>query len=911
MGGDRKDFFVSHAASDRAWAEWAAWQLEQAGYSVELDVWEWAAGRNFMTAMSDALGRCDRVLALFSLAYFDRSRYTTGEWSAAMVHVLGMEEGRVVPVLVEDVPVEQMPAVLRPLVSCDVFGVDAGQARRVLLEAAAGPRRPDGEPIFPGRAGPGTANRPGGPAPRFPGGMPRLMGAPLRNPAFTGRAEVLEELEERLGSGPVAVVAVRGLGGVGKSQVALEYAYRMCESGRYELAGWVRADSAVTVAEDLAALAPRLGIGTDGPTGDLAAAVVAALGARRDWLVVFDNAQFPADLAEMLPGGGGHVLITSRNRQWGRIAAQLDLEEFTRAESVAFVSTRSGRDEPGAATELAGELGDLPLALAQAAAYIDTRSVTVGGYLGLYRDPALARRLRDEGLESEEYPASVARTWLLSIERLSAERPAAVEFLRLCAFFDSDDIDLELLAAGAEQAGLALAAVLRDRLERAETAGALARASLITVSAHDRLRVHRLVQAVTRDQLDDDQAAAWSQCALSLVSAVFPGMPQNHSSWPICASLAPHVQSVVAHTESRPDLAVERGFLLTRLGIYLSVSAQFSAARASFERALAVNEAACGPDHPEVAATLNNLGNVQRQLGELSAARASFERALAINVAANRSDHPDVAIIFSNLGCVQRQLGELSAARATLERALAINEAANRSDHPDVAIILTNLGSAQAQLGELSAACASFERALAINEAANRSDHPDVAIILTNLGSVQGQLGDLSAARARLERGLAVNEAAYGPDHPEVAATLNNLGNVQRQLGEPSAARARLERGLAINEAAYGPDHPAVAATLAPLGIVQRDLGELSAACATLERALAINKAAYGPDHPEVAGTLGNLGIVQGDLGELSAARASFERALAINKAAYGPDHPEVAGTLGNLGIVQRLLDDQ
>jgi hypothetical protein len=415
----------------------------------------------------------------------------------------------------------------------------------------------------------------------------------------------------------VAVVAVRGLGGVGKSQVALEYAYRMCKAGRYELAGWVRADSPVTVAEDLAAMAPLLGIGADGPTGELAAAVVVALGSRRDWLVVFDNAQTPSDLAGMLPGGAGHVLVTSRNRQWGRVAVQLDLAEFTRAESMAFISTRSGRDEPEAAAELARELGDLPLALAQEAAYIDTRSVTVAGYLALYRDPALARRLRDEGLESEEYPASVARTWLLSLAQLSQEHPAAVELLRLCAFLDPDDIDLELLAAGAAQAGEVLAAALGDPLEGTETAGALARASLVTVPARGRLRVHRLVQAVTRDQLDDDQTAVRARRALGLVSAVFPGEPEEHSSWPICASLAPHVESVVARAESYPDLAARRGELLNGLGIYLVASAQFSAARAALERTSAILEAAYGSDHPEVAITLGNLGVVQHGLGEL------------------------------------------------------------------------------------------------------------------------------------------------------------------------------------------------------------------------------------------------------------------------------------------------------
>ena len=146
----------------------------------------------------------------------------------------GMGEGRVLPVRVEDVPVEEMPAVLRPLIFCDVFGMDAEEARRLLLVAVTGPRRPDGEPLFPGWVAPGALTRLDGPKPHFPGGIQRLVNAPLRNPAFTGRAEVLEELGRQLATGPVAVVAMRGLGGVGKSQVALEYAYRMCEVGRYQ-----------------------------------------------------------------------------------------------------------------------------------------------------------------------------------------------------------------------------------------------------------------------------------------------------------------------------------------------------------------------------------------------------------------------------------------------------------------------------------------------------------------------------------------------------------------------------------------------------------------------------------------------------------------------------------------------------
>jgi hypothetical protein len=206
---------------------------------------------------------------------------------------------------------------------------------------------PDAAPVIIGAAGaadPGknppafVAQRPGA------GGGERAGGdtLPPRNPVFTGREDMLAEVGRRLDGGPVAVVAVRGLGGMGKSHVALEYAHRMRGSGRYRVAGWVRADSAVTAAEDLAAMAPLLGLAADGPAGEVAASVVAALGSRRDWLVVFDNAQRPGDLAGMVPGGGGHVLITSRNWAWSGVASQLNLEVFSRAESVAFLCKRSG-----------------------------------------------------------------------------------------------------------------------------------------------------------------------------------------------------------------------------------------------------------------------------------------------------------------------------------------------------------------------------------------------------------------------------------------------------------------------------------------------------------------------------------------------------------------------------------------
>lgn len=621
----------------------------------------------------------------------------------------------------------------------------------------------------------------------LPGGLGRSGDTlPLRNPAFTGRTEALEELEKRLAVGPVAVVALRGLGGMGKSQLALEYAHQIRQSGRYQLAGWVRSDSTVTIAEDLAKLAPILGLSVEGTVGEVAAAVVSALGAQQDWLVVFDNAQKPGDLVGMQPGGRGHVLITSRNQVWSGSATQVDLAEFSRAESVKFLCERSRRDEPEAAGELADDLGDLPLALAQAAAYIDTRSLTIREYLELYRDPELALTLRDAGLDNAEYPASVAQTWLLSFRQLSNEQPAAVELLRLCAFLDPDDIDLDLLSTGQAETGDVVTKMLGSQLERTEAAGALAAKSLVTVPAEGHLRVHRLVQAVTRDQLTDTQATEWVKRALSMIAAgAPPGLPEDYRSWPVYARLAPHIEVVTGYASTYPALTEKMLGILRDLGVYLSESGQFNAACTIRERILAIAEAAYDPGHTQVAIALGNLGQVQVRLGDLAEARTNLELALAAFQEAYGPNHRQVAITLVNLGVLHWNLGELREARTSMERALAIYEAVSGPNHPDVdtAKCLVNLGNLQLELGEPKEGLPRIERGLAIYAAVYGPSHRDFGVALVNLGVVQLRLWKLREAHASFVRAVPILQAAdeyLGRSPTENVMSMMNLRYVKR-----------------------------------------------------------------------------------------------------------------------------------
>ncbi|HEV2253463.1 MAG TPA: FxSxx-COOH system tetratricopeptide repeat protein [Streptosporangiaceae bacterium] len=641
---------------------------------------------------------------------------------------------------------------------------------------------------------------------------------PPRNPAFTGRAEALAEMARLLADG--LAVVVRGPMGVGKSQVVREYAHRMRESGRYDLVIWVPADSLTALINGLAALALQLGLPAGGTVDEIAAQVVATLRSRRGWLVVFDNAQRPGDLAEIWPGRHGHVLITSRNRAWGGIATKIDLGKFSRAESVAFLRKRSGSDDRAGAADLAQELDDFPLALAQAAADIDQRSMTIRGYLEIYRDPAQAPILRDAGLDAAEYPASVARTLVLRITQLSRDQPAAAKLLWLCAFLDPDRIDLDLMSSGRAVTGEVLARVLGDPLERNKAVYALAAANLATIGSDGHLQVPRLVQAVIRDELDDRRTAKWARRALNLIKAVTPAAPTDPASWSTYAAVAPHIEAVVAYTDSHPQLAGKPS-LLRDLGIYYSASKQLGPARTTFESALAIHQAAGDADQPELAKTLDDLAIVNWQQGDLDKARTNNERARAIFCTAHGSDHPEVARCYGNRGVIQLGLGEPEAARASFERARDRFRKVYGSDHPEVARCIADLGVIELALGDFEAARASFERALASFRKADSPEHHEVARILMNLSLAQRRLGALRAAQASIEAALTIFESAFGPEHLQVATALVNLSIVQRQRREFRAAYTSRKRALIILQAAYGHDYHELSEILINLGILQ------------------------------------------------------------------------------------------
>jgi tetratricopeptide (TPR) repeat protein len=664
--------------------------------------------------------------------------------------------------------------------------------------------------------------------------LSEVWNVPLaRNPNFTGRDSEITLLYNRLTSGGpnTSFQAVSGLGGVGKTQLALEYAYRHAHA--YRVVWWLRAEEPATLAADFADLARALNLpGRNDADQRLAIdAVKRWLAEHQRWLLIFDTAREPKDVIPYLsPAGTGHVIVTSRHASWRGVAMPMPVRELSRGESVAFLLKRTGQSDIDSADELAEELGDLPLALAQAGAYMEESGASMSSYIELFKKRQ--RELLRRSAAGDTTP-TVATTWDIAFKEAQSRSPAAAELLSLAAFFAPDDIPRDALIEGSEYLPPTLAEAVRDPFALDDAIAALRRVSLIEVQ-EESLSVHRLVQAVVRERLPANERNEWAEHAVNLIWNAFPDdLDDVRTVWPVCARFLPHARAATGHAEHL-NVAREATHLLLRdAAKYLRRRGAFADSKEFFTRALAIAETEHGPKHPHVATILNGLGVVLTELGDLAAAKRHTERALAIDEAGFGATHPSVARDVNNLARILWRLNDLSGARDKVKRALEIDE--------------HNLG----------------------------RDHPELTLRLNDLGFLLREMDDLEGAREHLERALKIGEAAYGPENPNVASFLSNLAGVFQEIAEAEratkpeaarknfeAARRHLTRALAIAEATYGANHYTVALRRNNLGVLLKEMGDLAGAREQLEQALETMKKELGPDHRRVARLEKNLAAV-------------------------------------------------
>ena len=502
---------------------------------------------------------------------------------------------------------------------------------------------------------------------------------------LAGREELLAELDARL-SGPVPrMVVLSGLGGVGKTCVALEYAYRhLAEVG---VAWQLAAEDATVLAAGFAELAAQLGARDLADARDPVASVHAVLaGFPAPWLLIFDYAPDPASVAAFLPPAGpGRVLITSQNPDWpGQV---MDVQVLNRDVAAGFLISRTGDPDRTAARDLAGVLGGLPLALEQAAAYIQAAGMTLAGYLSVFRGREADLLTRGQ---AAGHPATVAAALGLALSRLGDEAPPAAGLLQLLACLAPEPVPVALLLSDAQVAGelapgvaATVGPLLGDPVAAGDAIAALRRYSLVTPAGDGLVLVHRLVQAVTLARVSGNVVGQWKLAAAALVEAAVPADPEVPAAWPTCAVLLPHARAVLDLTSGGT----------WRIARYLGYSGNYPAARDLFRLIADAHrdDDAYGPEHPHTLAAQHELARWTGEAGDAAGARDLLAALLPVSERVSGLENPDTLAARHELARWTGQAGDPAAARDQFAGLLPVREQVSGPEHPDTLTARANL----------------------------------------------------------------------------------------------------------------------------------------------------------------------------------------------------------------------------
>jgi len=689
---------------------------------------------------------------------------------------------------------------------------------------------------------------------------------------FKGRDDILAKLTSQLvGDKPVAITqAIEGLGGIGKTRLAIEFGWWAWENKRCGAVFFVSAETPEKLRASLASLAGKKILGLPGQKEDEQIdSVTRWLMGNSRWLMILDNADTEAAACAVegiLPSlANGSVIITSRYTHWGGSvkARQLGLLEPQQAKQFLLERTAAHRiktdSDEETAEKLAKELGYLPLALEQAAAYIANNECSLAEYIEEWENE------RQEVLEWYDqrvmkYPVSVAVTWQRTFEQL---KPSARTLLRLSAFLAPEMIPADMFREGIEIVNKA--AELQCKEMKVKKAGFELKEALAELAAYSMITrqqkgftVHRIVQEVIRPRIPEADRQSWLEIALKIVNNFAPTDCDDVRTWPVLDVLRPHAE-LIAQTADHAKITEPTARLMSVLGTYLHYKGLYDQAEPLMRRALKIFEDSLGRDHPNVATQLNNLALLLNDTNRLDKAEPLMRRALKIDEDSFGPDHPDVAIDLSNLASLLKATNCLDKAEPLMRRALKIDEASFGPDHPNVAIRLNNLAQLFGDTNRLDKAEPLMRRALKIDEESFGPDHPKVAIRLNNLAGLLQATNRLDKAEPLMRRGLEIEEKSKGKDHPHVAIQLNNLAQLLQATNRLDKAEPLMRRALKIFEDSLGRDHPNVAAQLNNLAQLLQDTNRLDKAEPLMRRALKIFEDSLGLDHPNTQTVRNNL----------------------------------------------------
>ncbi|HEU5378360.1 MAG TPA: FxSxx-COOH system tetratricopeptide repeat protein, partial [Ktedonobacteraceae bacterium] len=754
---------------------------------------------------------------------------------------------------------------------------------------------------------------------------PSLWTVPYaRNLCFTGREEVLQTIHAWLATAQsvasTQAVALSGMGGIGKTQVAIEYAYRYRQE--YHAVFWLGAETSENLITSLQQMADLIQLPAHEAADQsrLMAASRRWFVTHRGWLVIIDNVEDLDVLQPLLPlPGQGALLLTTRRQAVGTLARPLALPPMSEEEGINLLLARSGLSSlhspeiplsQNAATiaqaaELVRFLEGLPLALDQAGSYLQETGCQFADYLQRCHEQhreMLARR----GLHGGSHPASVTTTVTLSAEQVAREHPAASDLLRLCAFLHADAIPEEMLVAGSPYLGPVLGPAVADPYQFDLMLAALRGASLVNRQGEQKtLSVHRLVQSVLRDQMQPAEIRLWHERVALMLNAAFPCV--TFDTWVQCERQVAHVLVNLPFLEQRESPLPEASELLFRAGSYLLARGRLAAAEPLLQRAVALQEQAPGADARTLCERLEKLAELHWMQGKYALAEQLLQQALTLDEQEPGSAHPRIAGALNILGELYWMQGKYEQAESVHLRALRVQEQALAPSFARISETLHNLGVLYYSQGKYEQAEALYQRALVMREEHLGAEHPETAGSLNALGLLYWSEEKYEQAEPVLKRALEIREKQLGADHPDIGASLNNLAALYRAQGKYEQAENLYQRALLVHEEQLGPEHPDTAASLNNLADLYRTQGKDEQAEALHLRALAIREQQLGREHPDTALSLNNLAVLYRNQKNYEQAEPLFVRALAIREQQLGAEHPDTATSLHGLALLRQM----
>ncbi|KAL4935205.1 hypothetical protein BDV06DRAFT_133555 [Aspergillus oleicola] len=743
---------------------------------------------------------------------------------------------------------------------------------------------------------------------------------------FIGRDKELDMIEEMLQPLPESQEQQRlvlgGMGGIGKTQLAIAYA----KSGRqsYNSIFWLNAGSEATLKDSFLSIVKQI-IRVQQPdklkAEDAVIHTCQWLSDIRNtrWLLIFDNYDDPNEFEiERYYPHASHGVILITTRQPNLVAGKkIPIQPIQNIEdSLMILQSRSKREKSDIDTHarrLAERLAGLPLALATAGAFLQHSTLTFKRYLEEYEKHWNINPRRPTRLE-EYQNRTLFTTWDLSYSRVKEVDPDAAKLLKLLAYFSNYSLWHGLFHAGLTDTSpkwlynMVDNDVSFDSVMKTLTDHCFLEVQTSMSSWSMHICMHDWTLTVLNKDIDSKQY--WY--AFNCVAASIPSDSMDSLGHPSFFRLTAHATRLV-HQHFLQSITLDKavpGRLkdILRIATLLHKQVKLVAAEEMYQRALAVYKKALGHDHISTLDIVNNLGTLYSDQGKLKEAKEMYQQALAGYKKTRGPDFISTLSTISNLGTLYKNQGKLREAGEMYQQALAGKEKALGPKHTSTLITVNNLGCLYRDQGKLKEAEEMYQRALAGCERALGPDHTSTLLIVNNLGLLYRDQGKLKEAEEMYQQALAGWKKALGPDHTSTLLTVNNLGLLYRDQGKLKEAEEMYQQALAGWEKTLGPDHTSTLLTVDNLGLLYSDQGRLKEAEEMYQRALTGCEKALGPDHTSTLDTVHNLGLLYSDQGKLKEAEEMYQRALTGCEKALGPDHTSTLLTVNNLGL---LYSDQ